>query len=256
MNNILLRNHGGIIVEVNDNFENAIAIIKYVDHGDEFLVVKTQDGIYEYGWFLNRKWYPDYKSIINDPNRYVGENKTFISAPKLYYKEDYHSMAANKIFLYTEDLTTWGTKRYEWISRYHAYDFYSSPQQAFDSYIDDIKEIYDGKKSMYGDWYYGHTYHFDNYTTDKIERFLKRNNIYENNISKLNDIKKYLRIDEIDGCAGTINTDSDIYGDDIIFIIHRGKNINIDNVVIDNYSEEEFRLGEFDRFSLDINQFD
>ena len=188
MEKVILKNYGGIIVEVTDNLENAIAIIKYVDHGDEFLVVKTEDRIYEYGWFLNRGWYPNYEIITNNLEEYVGENKRFIKAPELYYKMDHNSQASNKIFFYTKDLITWKTKRNEWVRRSHYYDFYDDAQKAFESYIKDIKEVYDGKDLLYGNSYYGHTYHLDSQFY-KIVNFLKKHEIYENNISNLNDIK-------------------------------------------------------------------
>jgi len=253
MDKILLKNYGGMIVEVVDNLKKAVTIIKYGDHGDEFLVVKTEDGIYEYGWYLNRIGYPEYENLTRYSESYVGENKIFISAPELYYKLDYYSQAANKIFHYTEDLYTWGKKRYDWIPTYHNYDYLRDPQSVFDSYIDDVKEVYDGK-SVFGDTYYGHTYHIQEYNISKIESFLKDNGIFNSdNIAKLNSLKKYWRIGEIDGKAGMRKTCNTICGDNIIYVIHNRKKVDIENLKVKRYSEEEYGLGDFERFCLDID---
>lgn len=60
--NLVLYNWGdvGVKANIDEQDDEIIAAILYDDHGDEFLSIKTSDGYFEYGYYLNRPWQPDF----------------------------------------------------------------------------------------------------------------------------------------------------------------------------------------------------
>lgn len=52
--------HANIIPNVEEKIEDVIGIVKYELYGDQYLVIITNDGCFEYGYYLNLKstyWY-------------------------------------------------------------------------------------------------------------------------------------------------------------------------------------------------------
>lgn len=81
LNEIVLENWGGIRLnaKIDEDLKDVKLMIKYSDHGDEFLIVKTENEIYEYGWWLNRKREPEYDTVINSRYDYG-----FVRKPELF----------------------------------------------------------------------------------------------------------------------------------------------------------------------------
>ena len=216
--------------------ESIIAIVKYNCHGDEFLAVKTTNGIFKYGWFLNRRGYPDYKEMVKFPE-FSMKYGNFIKLPELYYPEDNSCKASNEICSRSESLEKWGSDRdsYSWGHNHYYYTCTDSAQKAFDWYYDDIKEVYDGKKDIWGSPY-GHTYHCD--YTNMVTHFLTEHDILtDENLKKLEDLKKFWRIGEIDGSAGIATCGNIIVGDSINWVWLRGKLVKIKKLKIKKFIE-------------------
>ena len=100
LSNVILNNWGGISVkaDIDEKMEDIVLAIKYEDHGDDFLLIKTKDGTYEYGWWLNRErdFYPKYDELYDGIYDWT---KLFIRRPYLFYRFDYECKLSNEIFL-------------------------------------------------------------------------------------------------------------------------------------------------------------
>lgn len=215
-NGVKLRSWGGTIVETAIDIpkEQVIAVVKYSNHGDEFLLVKTEDACYEYGWFCDRNEYPEYSDLES-------YNNIFYKKPELYYDEDTHSSASNAICFALDKILDRCGFGSPIICRSE-----ESANFAYDTYIYRVKDVYDQGKTVWG-YHYGHTYHCD--YTQEVLKFLKANNILtEENLAKLEILKKYWRIGEVDGKAGVVKWESDyaIDTDRIDFVWHRGNFIS------------------------------
>ena len=94
-----LHNYGRIIVEVvtDEDVKDISLAIKYNDHGDEFLYIRTYSGEeYKYGYWLNRPG---------------GEYVSFLKKPTLYKRVDKRCGFSNDVFctLHDDDhgIRTW-----------------------------------------------------------------------------------------------------------------------------------------------------
>ena len=242
MGNILqetiLRDWGGfnVIADIDEKLEDIRVAVKYDDHGDEFLFIKTKDDkAYEYGWYINRRdvFCPDYDELIKSPNDYG-----FIRKPKLTYAYDKRCLLSNRIYHYVMDAFDNG----------HGFcvpriDTPTYAQTKFDYYVRFMDDVY--KKGV--------TYHNEK---DKsfIERYLKDNNILtEENINKLNSVRFSSSENGIDGSAGKRKpyVDKVLRGDNIEFVWYNGEFLDLKKVKFKSYYDREY----FERFDLYLNQF-
>lgn len=243
-NEIILGNYGGIRVNasIDEKLEDVKLMIKYSDHGDDFLIVKTEDGIYEYGWYLNRRPYPDYDELIKQ--QYYKD--WFIRMPELYYAFDKNCRLSNEIFWEIHSHKGfWGynTKRF-------VGDFYEPfkeesetyAQIKFDRFIEFMDEVSER----------GITY---NKSEEKkhLKNYLECNNILtEGNIKKLDAIKWSSRINGADGIAGKRTYDFDrVDGDSISFIYYKGKFRDLNKVKMKHFDDS----WGFEMFDLSLKQF-
>lgn len=243
----ILHNWGGIIVEADIDTSNAIAIVKYSDHGDDLVRVKTFNGIFEYGWFMNRECYPEYRQIEENHDYYVGDDKSMFVAPKLFKGEDVKCEIKNYIFRETEDLVFENAFAYK--TRID-----SNAQWRFNNYLECMKNVYEGKeRRLWGGFYEG-SYHYDG--TYDVKRYLEKNDIFtEENQKKLEELKKYWRIGEIDGTAGIVKSWNVIVGDRIEWVWYRGKRVKIKSVKKKRIYEHIDALGDFKQFKMSLDQF-
>lgn len=208
LENLILGNWGGIRLraEIEEKLEDIDLIIKYNDHGDDFLVIRSNGKYYEYGYWLNRKFQPEYDVIISSQRDYG-----FIRKPKLFCAFDKNCILANKIYFDMKHRfyeTEW--MRSDFIRK--EYD-QSYAQYSFDKFIEYMGEVYDK----------GIIYHQEDIRRD-AEKYLETNGILtQENINKLDEVKWTSRIDEVDGIAGKKECDTYISGDKIEFIFYKGK---------------------------------
>ena len=242
LSKIILRNWGGINVtaDIDEKLKDIKVAVKYSDHGDDFLFVKTKDGNeYEYGWYIDRQdvFCPDYDELIKSPNDYG-----FIRKPRLIYAYDNKHVLSNEIFLYVkknfvEDIS-FGSYRYP-----YEYDDTYIAQLKLDNYVEFMKDIY-GRKI---------TYH-KNDDRQEIEYYLKKTGILtQENIDKLNSVRFSSSENEIDGSAGKVkrNVGKVLEGDRVEFVWYNGEFQELNNKQIRHYYDEDY----FERFKLYLNQF-
>lgn len=222
---------------IDEKIDDVKLAIKYSDHGDEFLLVRTNDGkTYEYGWWLNRPMAPNYDEL----DRPYWSN-FFIRKPKLFYAYDERSSLSNEISFYVNRKfkNDYGFMRPKRDTEIYA-------QVKFDEYIKFMNDIYSR----------GITYHKEG---DKkfIEQYLKDNGILtEENLDKLHSVKFTTSVNGIDGIAGKTVwddywCDDRLHGDIIEFIFYKGKLRDISKIRM-KYHYDEWGAEMFD---LSLRQF-
>lgn len=244
---IALRNYGGIVVKssIDEKTEDVNLAILYQDHGDDFLVIRTGEKIYKYGWFVNRPFYPDYSDLDKEWNK-----DKFVRNPRLFYKEDKGSCLSNEMFYWLEDQLE---------PEYRKGSFWSSRRVGKESYKEVVWRLEDIKETMktYADR--GITYDAD-YKKEMLLIYLKANDaMTEETMNIVNSIKWDSRIDGFDGIAGKVETNNLISGDVIKFIIYNGQEIDPKEWVKSHYDEDDDDDYDYDygqeTFTIDINQF-
>ncbi len=239
---LVLNDYSGIRVraDIEEAPEDIIAMVLYDDHGDDFLVVKTTNGTYEYGWFLSRPGYPNYNELDFEWNK-----SRFLRKPKLDGKYDYKFYVGNDLI--------WDTERVMYkagcYSRALEPETKEQAQFEFDRAISIAKATYD---------YSGVIYH-NNTLYQDAAWFIKEYGIdTEENLEKLEQYKTYLRMGAIDGSAGKkdLSNRSCVVGDNIKWIFYRGE------VISKSFNKHGIKVkGSMDRewgvrtFILDLDQF-
>ncbi len=213
---IVLHNYGGfkLKADIDENPEDIIAAVCYCDHGDDFLVVKTKDAVYEYGLYVTRNGW-DARCLDDETHH---SRQYFLKMPKLTGKFDYRSEMENKIYFYLDGELTekGGFLQPDKIRVYHSRDY---AQLSFNKICEKLKEFYDT----------GVVYHcrVSSHVSD-IMRYLEANDILtDENLQRLEDIRTYLREDTIDGTAGKRDMTNRGYfcGDDLNCIYYNGEKV-------------------------------
>lgn len=230
-NEIILGNWGGIRLNANidEELKDVNLAIQYNDHGDDFLLIRTKENTYEYGWWLNRKNEPEYDDLYN--GKYDWKNR-FVRRPELFHKVDDKCRLSNEIYRKFDDDFK---KDYFWNKNLN--DNADMAQRKFDRFIRYMEQIE----------HRGVIYHADDYE-QKLMRYLEQHNIsMKENNDKLKKVKWNNRINGSDGIAGKkLYDDERLYGDSIKFIYYKGKEMDVSKVkkkfVIDEWGVETFGL--------------
>lgn len=238
---VFLSNWGGLILEANveEDLDQIKVAVKYRDHGDEFLLVKTDDNqCYEYGWWLNRRGTPDYFDL----DRHYYENY-FIRKPVLFKKLDERSSESNRVYFefnneYAGILNRSTNSIIKCKSQTEA-------QRRFDYVCSAVDGVADRVI-----WFHG-----DEYKRDALE-FLKVNGIdTEDNLRRVNRINWDSKINGIHGFAGKRSGNPDyISGDEIEWVFYKKRFIDGTKISAKRYVNND-EWGEFGRFNLSLNQF-
>ena len=246
---ITIHNWDGIKLkaDVDENPDDIIAAVRYSDHGDGFLVVKTKEKVYEYGWWLDR---PGYGYDLLDENTWRNRDE-FIKLPKLYGKLDKGSYISNGIHSLITDCLYETSYSMGWKShdRMKANLAPNTAQIYFDLLYDGLEECYNSNV-VFREWNDG---------IEKINDYLMYNNIMtEENLKKLEDIKTFLRIGAIDGTAGKQKGDQFIGGDYLNWIWYRGKQVSKKyhkhGIKVKGYTTYD-DFGGYGRFCINMYQF-
>lgn len=235
MNNIfeglVLRNYGGIVLKpaIDEKIEDVKLAIKYNDHGDDFLLIKTENETYKYGWWLNRPGYPSYDDL-NEIHNY------FIRKPTLYFAYDNNSRLSNEICRYIDWHFTTRSDFGDEIMKCSDH----VAQCEIDSFIHYMNNDIATR---------GITYDWTNACSkNKILRFMDINGIMtDENVNAFNNIKWSSKIDGADGISGKMKYYGDrLYGDSISFIYYLGKYRDPNKIKmkhqLDDWCEEVFDL--------------
>jgi len=232
--------------DIEEKEDQIRAMIKYDDHGDEFIYIRTKNGPdYEYGWYLNRRGYPDYDKLDNYMSRW--HSNLFIRKPFLLAGYPKNSDESNEIYFYTKEIL-FDQDKWHWFSddRYKKYNQSKSAQSNFDFYFDIIEGIYKNHKTVY------HTNHCDD-----VLGYLRVNQIEtEENLAKVRELAHFYRIGAIDGTAGKkeISDNDSLYGDSVIWVWRNNKFLNKGEYKIRRTREtDEWGC---DQFKLNLKQFD
>ena len=251
---VVLGNYGGIKLKaaVEEKEDDIVAAILYVDHGDEFLRIVIQDCSYEYGWWLNRRPYPDYDDLLAGAGYFDAYyHDQFIRLPKLNGKFDKNSGVSNEIYHAEKYLEE--EKRFDFFSKefeiIRPSNPTGNPQYDFNIFFSKMEDIYNE----------GTIYHRDIGNVNVVRYFLSKNNILtDENVEKLEKLKTYYRVDAIDGVAGKRKFDRDdyVYGDSIEWIYYNGeivkKKFNKHKIKVKSTREDEWGVS---RFYLSLEQF-
>ena len=241
MTNILsetiLRNWDGInvIANIDEKLEDIMVAVKYSDHGDDFLFVKTKDGkMYEYGWYICRRDVicPDYDELIKSQDDWG-----FIRKPELFCAYDKRCVLGNKIYRFVSG------EFYDYILMQTIRDDPSIAQWKFNYYVKFMGEIYDQRI----------TYHKEEHK-EMIRDYLTVNEILtQDNLDKLNGVKFTSGENGIDGTAGkrVRYAGNSLEGDRIKFVWYNGKYQDLSKLGINSYYDQ----GYFERFKLYLGQF-
>lgn len=233
--NLILGNWGGIRLraEIEEKLEDIDLVIKYNDHGDDFLVIRSNGKYYEYGYWLNRNFQPEYDEVINSQRDYG-----FIRKPKLFHKFDKNCEFSNKIY-WECNLCFEDSYRYIKEARRHSTE---NAQRRFNRFIEFMHREVESA---------GIVYDKNDYIRD-LKYYLEKHDILtEENITKLENVKWDNRIEGADGIAGKKEIDEYISGDKIDFIFYNGKPLHWRKTKRKYYRD---RFG-FSTFRMPLDQF-
>lgn len=225
-----LHNWGGLTLNVitDEEIKDICLAIKYEDHGDEFLYIRTYSGEeYEYGYWLGRRdCWEDF-----DPAKNNGESDdTFIRRPILFKKPNDYSISNE---------TLW------YLDRVFGDEFsYKFREQTsvgeMNAVLERIQNIIDE---------YPNTIYNIESSKNKLLRIIKKSGLEENILDK---IKWNSRTDGFDGIAGKRKGYNILYGDTAISVLYRGKDFDIMKLTYSIDHEDEW--GSY-TYKLNTKQF-
>ena len=232
-----LVNWGGIVCNVvtDEEIGDIKLAIKYEDHGDEFLYVKTYSGEeYEYGYYLNRYGYSDF-----DPARNNGEpDEEFIRRPILFKIPDKRSSLSNDIFQ---------KLRSSFCGIQEHMDFgpqkYNDAEWRIEKLLTYIEELLSKNNDT--------MYHFEDYRKD-IVSFIEINDLDKKWIKKVNSIAWNSRVNGFDGIAGKKKSYGYLTGDCAIKVLYKGRDFDITKLTYRTMGYDECGCS---TYGLNPNQF-
>ena len=219
-----LGNWGGIICNcVTDEEIGDIKLaIKYEDHGDDFLYVRTySEEEYEYGYWFNRKTcFTDF-----DPARNNGESDEYFIKRPILFKEpqDRYCTLSNNIHRIIERYIM----DYGWFIPKKSMDPEYDIKYAL---INILEEINNNQNTMYD---------FNSYKK-YLYSFITKNDLGEEWINKVNSIKWDSKINGFDGIAGKREACNYLTGDRAIKVLYRGKDFDIKKLTYSAESRDYF----------------
>lgn len=186
-------------LNLEESEDDIVLKIKYEDHGDEYLLVKTKSGeMFEYGMWVN----------IDNFNRF--DHTDWIRKTELYCKEDEHCKMSNDRFFWCER-EMFDSSWY----KYRIYDKYRA-QYIFEMWV-----------HLHDQMYESNIYYKANDYKYKTLSFLEKNGINtEENLKIVETIHFDSKRDGFDGVCGKRKiTSNDIYCDSIRYVIYNGKRV-------------------------------
>ena len=211
--NEILNNYGGftVLADVEEAKDDVNLAIKYNDHGDDFIFVRTKDGkTFEYGLFVTRNGYPDYWQLDQSWCQ-----NYFVRKPKMYLKWDERSGLANEMFIHIKrelfDRDRFFGGPGDTIKKEYSKNY---AQRVFEGLLEYVEK----QKSK------GIRFNVNSDKND-IMRYLEANDILtQENMELLKASKFDTRINGADGIAGKSEVRNDyVSGDSIERIIINGK---------------------------------
>lgn len=236
-----LKNYGGFAVDVTTDEEigDILVAIKYHDHGDEFLYIKTYSGEeYEYGYYLNRRdCWEDFDITKNSGESDV----SFIRRPimNVDMNERKRVDASNKVF---RDINDDNYGMIDWMSFMYPSCVQKRNNAAYilNKLIEDIESVI--KSNV--------LYNFMKYKDIAIA-FAKLNELGEDAFEKIESVK-WSNNEDVVGIAGKQKGHDRLYGDGLISVLYRGRSFDINKVTYKRYCDDEWGCT---TYSLSTKQF-
>lgn len=190
--------------------------IKYVDHGDNFLYIRTYSGDeYQYGYWLDRM---DFGGDF-DPEKNNGQSdRWFIKRPILYRIPDKNSYYSNQACFIANRLEIKGkTYKPNKLAAGHLLDYA----------IDDLKALLmeADKKNIYYSMK-GHS------CINTFRQYAIINELEQEYFDKINEVSIDTSIRGYDGLAGKREAHHMIYCDEIEQVIYRGRSFDTEKLKI------------------------
>lgn len=213
-----LHNWGGLTLNVitDEEIKDICLAIKYIDHGDDFLYIRTYSGEeYEYGYWLSRQdCWADF-----DPAKNNGESDDmFIRRPMLFKKPNDPSISNETIWylnrVFGEEFS-YKFREQTSVSEINA--VLARIQHIIDEYPDTIYDIEDSR--------------------NKLLRIIEKSGL---NVKVLDKVKWNSRIGGFDGIAGKREGYNILYGDTAISVLYRGKDFDIKKLTYSIDHEDEW----------------
>lgn len=238
-----LKNWSEAVLKVvtDEELKDIDLVIKYHDHGDEFLYVRTYSGEeYKYGYWLDRNnCWADFDPDLNGKEDL---KHGFIRRPYLNKKPDHRSELSNKIFFTIHDKYTGIVREDTWFERAREI---TDPAGTLDYVLSEIKAVLETNTDV--------MYDFNNnsYKRD-IMYYIEKHDLGEEYIKKVEEIPWSSKIDGIDGIAGKRKADNYLYGDGVREVLYRGRDFDIDKL---SYSHGDIDDWGYVTYVLNTKQF-
>lgn len=213
-----LQNYKGIRLNAitDEELKDICLAIKYLDHGDEFLYIRTYSGEqYEYGYWLDRKdCWADF-----DPAKNNGESDSvFIRRPILFKRPNDYSISNE---------TLW------YLKRVFGDEFsYNSREKTS---VEEINAVLLGIQHII-DEHPDTIYNIES-SKSRLLRIIRKSGLDENVLDK---IKWNSEVRGFDGIAGKMEANNFLYGDTAISVLYRGKDFDIKKLTYSVHHEDEW----------------
>lgn len=212
-----LHNWGGITCEVitDEDVKDIQLMIKYHDHGDEFLYVRTYSGEeYEYGYYFDRiNCLADF-----DRNKNNGESDNwFIKRPILFKEPDTRSTLSNEICWAVDDERL-GIKNRMGFGVLTDEISDDNAKTRFEFTLMRIKALLER---------YSNRRYDKNELKDDLLTFIEVHNLGDDCVSEVNKIKWDSKVNGFDGIAGKKESSNYLHGDGVIEVLYKGKEFDI-----------------------------
>jgi len=213
-----LHNWGGLTLNVitDEEIKDICLAIKYNDHGDDFLYIRTYSGEeYEYGYWLSRRdCWADF-----DPAKNNGESDDmFIRRPMLFKKPNDPSISNETIW---------------YLNRVFGEEFSYKAREK--TSVEEINAVLLGIQNIIDE--YPNTIYDIEYSKDRLLRIIKKNGL---NTKIIDKVKWNSRIGGFDGIAGKKEGYNILYGDTAISVLYRGKDFDIKKLTYSIDHEDEW----------------
>lgn len=206
--------------EVDESIDSIWLVIRYNDHGDDFLLIGTKDGkFHRYGYFVDRTC-----EFVRD--------SSYERKPSTYKKPDERAIASNTLFFAFRERFA------ETRSGFFGQDYLDRPrneegrggeihaQIKFDLFLEKVANMVAGDVIIHE-----HNNSFG-YDKQSLRRYLELNKIATpENLKKLEDQPFDTRIDGFDGIAGKVLFDNDrLWFDAITYAYVNGHDVDVDTI--------------------------
>lgn len=212
-----LKSWGGLTLSAitDEDMKDICLAIKYHDHGDEFLFVRTYSGErYTYGYWLDRvTCVSDFSEETNDGR----SDRWFLKRPILFRKPDHRCNITNKACFAIGD------------ERMGIHNEYSSMRKC-ENEKDALRRFNYALNALKGVMTIadiGNIYYRFEHYVDDIVTFAAINNIDKDYVNEATKGKWNSSVNGFDGLAGKKEAGKIIYADGISCVLYRGREFNV-----------------------------